>query len=80
MQAKFVCLCGLLTCLLYCRYLVHPTFYLFSDFTGVEIGVTNRKVAFECDGRRLNLKSLQLDAIIMPMPPDHAFDGNLDWW
>ena len=37
---------------------IQATFYWFSEFTGVEIGVANGKVAVGCDGRRLNLKSL----------------------
>ena len=37
---------------------IQATFYLFSEFTGVEIGVANEKVAVECDGQWLNLKSL----------------------
>ena len=37
---------------------IQATFYLFSEFTGVEIGVANGKVAVGCDDRRLILKTL----------------------
>ena len=42
---------------------IKATFYLFSEFTGVEIGVANEKVVVGCDGRRLNLKSLNPSVI-----------------
>ena len=59
MRARLACLLSLLTHNVD-RYLIYLKLYLFWEFTRVKIGVSNIKVTFRCDGRRLILKTFNL--------------------